>query len=146
MSQPQVGRASGNSSPTLANSLAQAIRDVSCERGFWVGRCGPSTEPKRCTKEMAPSRGRAAASIVTPAAALSSRTIFARKIFVRAPTASGRSARKQRRRENEESRPQKMVWGGGNDQDWGASGIGGVEKAAAFPVGEPRMASRRSVR
>ena len=50
------------------------------------------------------------------------------------------------RRENEESRPQKMVWGGGNDQDWGASGIGGVEKAAAFTVGEPRMASRVPVR
>ena len=60
---------------------------------------------------------------------------------------TGNTAGSQRgRRENEESRPQKMVWGGGNDQDWGASGIGGVEKAAAFPVGEPRMASRRSVR
>ena len=30
------------------------------------------------------------------------------------------------RRENEESRPQRMVWGGGNDQDWGRTGIGGV--------------------
>jgi hypothetical protein len=39
------------------------------------------------------------------------------------------------RRENEESRLQKMVWGGGNEQDWGTSGIGGVYKAAAFTVG-----------
>ena len=46
------------------------------------------------------------------------------------------------RQENEESRPQRMVWGGGYDQDRGASGIGGVYKAAAFTVGEPRMASR----
>jgi hypothetical protein len=45
-----------------------------------------SVEPKRCKKEMAPSRGRAAvgaaASIVTSAAALSSRSISARKIFM----------------------------------------------------------------
>ena len=34
MSPPQVGHASGSSSPTRAVSLAQAIRDVSCERGF----------------------------------------------------------------------------------------------------------------
>jgi hypothetical protein len=34
MSPPQVGHASGNSSPTRAMSLAQAIREVSCERGF----------------------------------------------------------------------------------------------------------------
>ena len=34
MSPPQFGHSSGNSSPTLAMSLAQAIRDVSCERGF----------------------------------------------------------------------------------------------------------------
>jgi hypothetical protein len=40
------------------------------------------------------------------------------------------------RRENEEGRPQKMVWGGGNDQDWGGTGIGGVYKAAAFTAGE----------
>ena len=39
------------------------------------------------------------------------------------------------RRENEESRPQKMVWGGGNDQDWGRVCIGGLYKAAAFTVG-----------
>ena len=36
MSPPQVGHASGNSSPTRGMSLAQAIRDASCERGFWV--------------------------------------------------------------------------------------------------------------
>ena len=29
-------------------------------------------------------------------------------------------------RENEESRPQRMDWGGGNDHDWGKTGIGGV--------------------
>jgi hypothetical protein len=34
MSPPQFGHSSGNSSPTLAISLAQAIRDVSWERGF----------------------------------------------------------------------------------------------------------------
>ena len=34
MSPPQVGHASGKSSPTRAMSLAQAIREVSCERGF----------------------------------------------------------------------------------------------------------------
>jgi hypothetical protein len=39
-----------------------------------------------------------------------------------------------------------MVWGGENDQDRDTTGIEGVEKAAAIPVGEPRMASRRSVR
>jgi hypothetical protein len=30
------------------------------------------------------------------------------------------------RRENEEGRLLRMVWGGGNDQDWGRTGIGGV--------------------
>ena len=49
-------------------------------------------------------------------------------------------------RENEEGRPQKMVWGGGNDQDWGRTGIGCVYKAVAFTVGERRMASRLAVR
>jgi hypothetical protein len=34
MSPPQCGHSSGNSSPTRAMSLAQAIREVSCERGF----------------------------------------------------------------------------------------------------------------
>ena len=34
MSPPHAGHASGNSSPTRAISFAQAIRDVSCERGF----------------------------------------------------------------------------------------------------------------
>ena len=42
--------------------------------------------------------------------------------------------------------PAEMVWGGENDQDRDTTGIEGVEKAAAIPVGEPRMASRRSVR
>jgi hypothetical protein len=38
MSPPQFGHASGNSSPTRARSFAQAIREVSCERGFaWFG-------------------------------------------------------------------------------------------------------------
>ena len=35
MSPPHAGQGSGNSSPTRAMSLAHAIRDVSCERGFW---------------------------------------------------------------------------------------------------------------
>jgi hypothetical protein len=39
------------------------------------------------------------------------------------------------RRENEESRPQRMVWGDGNDHDRGTTGIGGVYKAAAFTLG-----------
>jgi hypothetical protein len=30
----QVGHASGNSSPTRAISLSQAVREVSCERGL----------------------------------------------------------------------------------------------------------------
>jgi hypothetical protein len=34
MSPPHAGHSSGNSSPTRARSLAQAIREVSCERGF----------------------------------------------------------------------------------------------------------------
>jgi hypothetical protein len=34
MSPPHAGHAKGNSSPTRAISLAQAIREVSCERGF----------------------------------------------------------------------------------------------------------------
>ena len=34
MSPPQFGHSSGNSSPTRAISLAQAIREVSWERGF----------------------------------------------------------------------------------------------------------------
>jgi len=34
MSPPNTGHASGNSSPIRAISLAQAVRDVSCERGF----------------------------------------------------------------------------------------------------------------
>ena len=58
-------------------------------------------------------------------------------------TGQGNTPGSQRgRRENEESRPKKMVWGGENDHDWGRTGIGGLYKAAAFTVGEPRMASR----
>jgi hypothetical protein len=61
-----------------------------------------SAEPKRCRKEMPPSRGRAdagvVASLVTPAAAHSSRSIPSRKIFVRAATAGGRWAGKPRSR------------------------------------------------
>ena len=38
-------------------------------------------------------------------------------------------------RENEEGRPQRMVLGGRDEQDWGKTGIGGVYKAAAFTVG-----------
>ena len=34
MTPPQLGHWSGNSAPTRAMSFAQAIRDVSCERGF----------------------------------------------------------------------------------------------------------------
>lgn len=34
MSPPQLGHASGNSSPTCAISFGQAMRDVSWERGF----------------------------------------------------------------------------------------------------------------
>ena len=34
MSPPHAGHRRGNSSPTRAISLAQAIREVSCERGF----------------------------------------------------------------------------------------------------------------
>jgi hypothetical protein len=42
MSPPHAGHASGNSSPTRAMSLAHAIRDVSCERGF---RCASQQPP-----------------------------------------------------------------------------------------------------
>ncbi len=42
MSPPQVGHSSGNSSPTRAISFAQAIRDVSCERGFCFASQQPS--------------------------------------------------------------------------------------------------------
>jgi len=34
MSPPHPGHAKGNSSPTRAMSFAQAIREVSCDRGF----------------------------------------------------------------------------------------------------------------
>ena len=35
MSPPQLGHSRGNSSPTRFISFAHAIREVSCERGFW---------------------------------------------------------------------------------------------------------------
>ncbi len=41
MSPPHAGHSSGNSSPTLAMSLAQAIREVSWERGFWFASPQP---------------------------------------------------------------------------------------------------------
>ena len=41
MSPPHAGHSSGNSSPTRAISLAQAIREVSCERGFWFASQHP---------------------------------------------------------------------------------------------------------
>ncbi len=41
MSPPQAGHSSGNSSPTRAISLAQAIREVSWERGFWFASPQP---------------------------------------------------------------------------------------------------------
>jgi hypothetical protein len=34
MSPPHFGHSGGNSSPTRAMSFAQAIREVSCDRGF----------------------------------------------------------------------------------------------------------------
>jgi len=36
MSPPRAGHRSGNSSPTRDISFAQAIREVSCERGFAI--------------------------------------------------------------------------------------------------------------
>ena len=41
MSPPHPGHSSGNSSPTRAISFAQAIREVSCERGFWFASQHP---------------------------------------------------------------------------------------------------------
>ncbi len=41
MSPPHAGHSSGNSSPTRAISLAQAIREVSWERGFWFASPQP---------------------------------------------------------------------------------------------------------
>ena len=61
-----------------------------------------SAEPKRCRKEMPPSRGRAGAGVLAaglkPDAASRSRSISARKIFVSAATARGRSASMPRNR------------------------------------------------
>ncbi len=42
MSPLHAGHSSGNSSPALAMSLAQAIREVSCERGFCFALQQPS--------------------------------------------------------------------------------------------------------
>jgi len=42
MSPPQFGHSSGNPSPTRAMSLAQAIREVSCERGCCFALQQPS--------------------------------------------------------------------------------------------------------
>ena len=41
MSPPHAGHSSGNFSPTRAISLAQAIREVSWERGFWFASPQP---------------------------------------------------------------------------------------------------------
>ena len=52
MSPPQFGHSSGNSSPTRAISLAQAIREVSCERAdsgcaaVWAANHGEPFESK----------------------------------------------------------------------------------------------------
>ena len=47
MSPPQLGHLNGNSSPTRAMSLAHAIREVSCERGFNAGDAAISTADHR---------------------------------------------------------------------------------------------------
>ncbi len=93
----RAGRKAGGAqqpAPPAAGMKTPSVAHT-CRCTWWF-----SAEPKRCKKEMALNRGRAvagaAASLVTSAAALSSRSISARKIFVRAATASGRSARKQR--------------------------------------------------
>jgi len=48
MSARQFGHASGNSSPTLAISLAQAIRDVSWGARRLLGGGGPQARVWRC--------------------------------------------------------------------------------------------------
>jgi hypothetical protein len=48
------------------------------------------------------------------------------------------------RRENEERRPQKMVWGGGNDQDWGTPGLERAKPAAARVLNTQFMLGRAS--
>ena len=79
-----VGRASpvGTKTPSVTHA--------------WRCTCWLSAEPKRWTKETAPSRGRAVAALVRPAAAHRSRSTREMKILVRAATALWRSARKQR--------------------------------------------------
>ena len=86
-SQP-VSAAAGTKTP----SVTQAWRCT-----WWL-----SAEPKRCRKEMPPSRGRVAlgmsASGSPPASASRSRSISSRKVFVSALTARGRSASMPRKR------------------------------------------------
>jgi hypothetical protein len=76
-----------------ARRLRRSLESRRCT--WWL-----SAEPKRCRKEMPPSRGQqdAGASLVTPAAVHSDRSISSRKIFVRAATARGRSASMHRSR------------------------------------------------
>jgi hypothetical protein len=69
MSPPQVGHASGNSSPTLAISLAQAIRDVSCEGQTVIDHWGSGSSqkasaPALCRREMGLSTERSPTSRV----------------------------------------------------------------------------------
>jgi len=91
----RAGRNTGGASAPCRNtpSVTHACR--------WTWRL--RAEPKRWTKETAPSRGRAvlgvSSSHVAPAAAISSRSTPVRKILVSEVTASGRSARKQRSRQ-----------------------------------------------
>ena len=89
MSSPHAGHSSGNFSPTRVISLAQAIREVSCERGFWfaspqppvacsslacppvaASRCFPKFPTARCGIEGAPAAAKAspAAWAAEPAA------------------------------------------------------------------------------
>jgi hypothetical protein len=49
------------------------------------------------------------------------------------------------RRVSEEGSPWRIVWGGGNDHDRDATGIGASYKVSASLGGEPRMASRMPV-
>ena len=51
MSPPHAGHSSGNFSPTRAISLAQAIREVSWERGFWFASPQP---PVACSSLACP--------------------------------------------------------------------------------------------
>ena len=90
----RAGRNTGGASALCRNtpSVTHACR--------WTWRL--RAEPKRWTKETAPSRGHAALGVssshVAPAAASKSRSISSRKTFVSELTGSGRSARKQRSR------------------------------------------------